>query len=132
MALMLGVLAIAFAGAKVGPTGIVLSHGAGIAALVAANLYVFAFAMSWGPVVWVLLGEMFPNSMRGAAMAVAVFAQWIANWIVTISFPALVAHLGPSVPYGLYCQFAIVSFIVVKRSVRETKGRALEEASAEG
>ncbi|MBX3231748.1 MAG: sugar porter family MFS transporter [Labilithrix sp.] len=132
MAITLGVLAVAFAGAKSGPHGIVLSRDAAWAALVAANLYVFAFAVSWGPVVWVLLGEMFPNAFRGAAMAVAIFAQWMANWAVTISFPALVSGLGPVVPYGLYCGFSLVSFFVVRRFVRETKGRALEEASAEG
>ena len=130
MAITLGVLVIAFAGAPSVDGHITLSHGKGITALVAANLYVFAFAMSWGPVVWVLLGEMFPNSMRGAAMAVAVFAQWMANWLVTISFPVLVKELGPVVPYAVYCLFAAASFELVRRSVRETKGTTLEDATA--
>lgn len=128
MAITLGVLAVAFAGANSVAGHIELSRGAGIAALVAANLYVFAFAMSWGPVVWVLLGEMFPNKLRGAAMAVAVFAQWMANWLVTISFPVLVTTFGPVVPYATYAVFAIASFEVVRRRVTETRGRSLEDA----
>lgn len=76
---------------------------------------------------WVLLGEMFPNSIRGAAMATAVFAQWIANWLVTITFPPIVESAGPAPAYGLYLLFSLVSFEFVRRLVRETKGRALEE-----
>ncbi len=104
-----------------------LSHDTGITALVAANLYVFAFGVSWGPCVWVLLGEMFPNSVRGAAMAVAVFAQWMANWLVTVSFPPVVAWLGPAGAYGVYCAFAVFSFVFARSRVRETRGRVLEE-----
>ena len=106
---------------------IALSPRAGIVALVAANLYVFAFGLSWGPCVWILLGEMFPNRIRGSALAVAVFAQWIANWLVTISFPPIVDTLGPVAAYGLYLFFAVVSFFFVQRLVRETRGRQLEE-----
>ena len=99
-----------------------------ITALVSANLYVFAFGMSWGPVVWVLLGEMFPNAIRGAAMAAAVFAQWIANWLVTITFPPIVAAAGPGAAYAMYLAFTLLSFWFVHRFVKETKGRTLEEA----
>jgi SP family sugar:H+ symporter-like MFS transporter len=128
MAVTLGVLVAAFSTAAVGAGGrIALSGTAGIVALVAANLYVFAFGLSWGPCVWVLLGEMFPNRIRGAALAVAVFAQWIANWLVTVSFPPTVAALGPVGAYGVYLFFAVVSFVFVRRSVRETRGRVLEE-----
>jgi SP family sugar:H+ symporter-like MFS transporter len=130
MTIMLAVLLVVFAGAHAVDGTIALSRPAAIAALVAANIYVFAFAMSWGPVVWVLLGEMFPNSMRGAAMAVAVFAQWMANWLVTITFPVLVAEVGPAIPYFAYLVFAAASFDVVRRAVPETKGRTLEEATA--
>jgi SP family sugar:H+ symporter-like MFS transporter len=130
MTITLAVLLVAFAGARTTDGVIVLPRGSAIAALVAANVYVFAFAMSWGPVVWVLLGEMFPNSMRGAAMAVAVFAQWMANWVVTITFPVMVSKLGPAIPYFIYLVFAAASFDVVRREVPETKGRTLEEATA--
>jgi SP family sugar:H+ symporter-like MFS transporter len=127
MALTLAALVIAFSTATNDGEHVRLSRPAAVSALVAANLYVFAFGMSWGPCVWVLLGEMFPNSIRGAAMAAAVFAQWIANWLVTISFPPIVTAAGPAAAYGSYLFFAVVSFVFVKRSVRETKGRTLEE-----
>jgi SP family sugar:H+ symporter-like MFS transporter len=127
MAVTLGVLAAALSTASVVGDRILLSPSAGIVALVAANLYVLAFGVSWGPCVWVLLGEMFPNAIRGAAMAVAVFAQWMANWVVTVSFPPAVHSLGPAVPYGAYFTMAVVSFFFVKRLVRETRGRELEE-----
>ena len=56
-------------------------------ALIAANLFVVAFGMSWGPVVWVLLGEMFPNRIRAAALGLAAAGQWAANWLITVTFP---------------------------------------------
>jgi SP family sugar:H+ symporter-like MFS transporter len=132
MTVTLGALAAAFATASSVGGHLVLSRPTAILALVAANLYVFAFGMSWGPVVWVLLGEMFPNAIRGAAMAAAVFAQWIANWLVTISFPPIVSTASPAAAYGIYFFFAALSFLFVRRWVRETKGRTLEEATAAG
>jgi SP family sugar:H+ symporter-like MFS transporter len=128
MAVTLAVLVVAFATAATVGGHVVLSRPAAIVALLSANLYVFAFGMSWGPVVWVLLGEMFPNAIRGAAMAAAVFAQWIANWLVTISFPPIVATAGPAAAYGLYLFFAVASLGFVKYWVTETNGRTLEEA----
>ena len=104
----------------------VLSGAPGTAALVAANLYVFAFGFSWGPVVWVLLGEMFNNRIRGAALALAASAQWVANWLVTLTFPGL-SRAGLGWAYGLYAGAAAASFLFVARFVRETKGRALED-----
>jgi SP family sugar:H+ symporter-like MFS transporter len=128
MAVTLFVLVFAFTTANAVNGHVTLSKTAGVVALVAANVYVFAFGMSWGPVVWVLLGEMFPNRVRGAAMAVAVFAQWIANWLVTISFPPIVSTAGPAAAYGIYLLFSVASFFIVKRWVQETNGRTLEEA----
>jgi SP family sugar:H+ symporter-like MFS transporter len=95
-------------------------------ALLAANLYVFAFGVTWGPVVWVLLGEIFSNKIRGAALAVAVTAQWLANWLVTVTFPSLL-NLGPSIAYAVYAGFAAVSIYFVMRYIFETKGRTLEQ-----
>ena len=127
MSVTLGAMAWLFARAPVDATGSpVLAGLAGPAALVAANLYVFAFGFSWGPVVWVLLGEMFNNRIRGAALALSACAQWIANWLVTLTFPAL-ARRGLGVAYGLYTAAAALSFVLVARFIRETKGRALEE-----
>ena len=95
-------------------------------ALVSANAYVVFFGLSWGPMVWVLLGEMFPNRIRAIALAVAAAAQWIANFIITSSFPAL-AEVGLSFAYGLYAAFALISLIFVAQAVRETKGMELEQ-----
>jgi SP family sugar:H+ symporter-like MFS transporter len=102
-----------------------LEGGAGPVALVAANLYVFFFGMSWGPVVWVLLGEMFPNRIRAAALGLAAAMQWVANWVISTSFPSL-ANLGLAYAYGLYAFFAALSFFFVWMFIRETRGRELE------
>jgi len=127
MTLTLGTMAWLFARAPLDPSGApVLAGAAGTAALVAANLYVFAFGFSWGPVVWVLLGEMFNNRIRGAALALAAAAQWVANWLVTLTFPGL-SRAGLGWAYGLYTAAAAASFLLVARFVRETKGRALED-----
>jgi len=127
MTLTLGAMAWLFATAPLEAGGApVLSGGHGTAALVAANLYVFAFGFSWGPVVWVLLGEMFNNRIRGAALAIAAAAQWIANWLVTLTFPGL-AKTGLGLAYGLYAGAAALSFVFVLRFVKETRGRTLEE-----
>jgi sugar porter (SP) family MFS transporter len=98
---------------------------AGPVALVAANLYVFFFGMSWGPVVWVLLGEMFPNRLRAAALGLAAAMQWIANFVVSTTFPSL-KNIGLGYAYGLYALAAVLSFLFVLRFIRETRGRELE------
>jgi SP family sugar:H+ symporter-like MFS transporter len=128
MALTLGALAVVFATAGVGPAGKpLLSHASAVIGLTAANLYVVAFAMSWGPVMWVLLGEMFPNRLRGAALAVSGAANWAANFLVTGTFLPLLKVLGLAGSYGLYTLAAAVSLIFVWTAVRETKGKTLEE-----
>ena len=90
---------------------------------------VIAFGMSWGPVVWVLLAEMFPNRMRAAALSLAVSVQWVANWIVTVTFPPL-ADISLALAYSLYAAFAFLSFIFVSKWVQETKGKQLEDMHA--
>jgi MFS family permease len=107
-----------------------LEGAAGPIALVAANLFVVAFGMSWGPVVWVLLGEMFPNRIRGAALGLAAAAQWIANCAITASFPAL-GDFSLSFAYGFYAVCAVLSFLFVWRWVDETKGKHLEDMQSE-
>ncbi|UYQ64651.1 sugar porter family MFS transporter [Streptomyces peucetius] len=98
----------------------------GVVALIAAHAFVLFFALSWGVVVWVLLGEMFPNRIRAAALGVAASAQWIANWTITASFPSL-ADWNLSGTYVIYTVFAVLSIPFVLRYVKETKGKALEE-----
>ncbi|MEV6967329.1 sugar porter family MFS transporter [Hamadaea sp. NPDC051192] len=125
MMITLGTLAWAFSTATGSGDSLTLSPTVGKIALVAANLYVVSFGMSWGPVVWVLLGEMFSNKIRVTALAVAAAAQWIANWLVSSTFPAL-SDIGLGFAYLVYTIFATLAFIFVLRTVRETKGRALE------
>lgn len=130
MGVTLAVMALIFGTAPVVDGAPDLSEhwggAAGPVALVAANLFVVAFGMSWGPVVWVLLGEMFPNRIRAAALSMAAAAQWIANWAITTSFPPLKA-LSLGLAYGMYATFAVLSFFFVSKWVFETKGRTLED-----
>lgn len=128
MALTLGTLAVIFGTAAVGTDGkLSLSPAAGLTALIAANAYIVAFGMSWGPVMWVILGEMFPNQMRGAALAVAGLSQWGSNFLITMTFPVLLSGVGLGGAYALYTAFALLSFFVVRALVSETKGKTLEE-----
>lgn len=103
-----------------------LPHVEGTVALVAAHVFVLFFALSWGVVVWVFLGEMFPNKIRAAALGVAASAQWIANWAITASFPSL-SDWNLSGTYVIYAVFALLSIPFVLKFVKETKGKALEE-----
>ena len=95
-------------------------------ALVGANLFVVSFGATWGPVVWVLLGEMFPNRIRGAALSVAAAAQWLTNFLITTTFPPL-SSISLVLAYGLYTGFAVLSFFFVLWKVQETKGIELED-----
>ncbi|ALJ21529.1 MFS transporter [Microbacterium sp. No. 7] len=126
--LTLGTLAIVFATAPVIDGAPVLEGAASPIALVAANLFVVFFGATWGPVVWVLLGEMFPNRIRVVALSVAAAAQWAANFIISTTFPALAA-VGLGLAYGVYTFFAFVAIFFVVRFVKETRGRTLEEIS---
>ena len=128
MAVTLATVAYAFSTAVTGADGAVsLPGNNGIIALVAANLYVIFFNLSWGPIMWVMLGEMFPNQIRGSGLAIAGFAQWIANAIVSVSFPSLVVSPGLATAYVGYAIFAAISYFFVRAMVNETKGRELED-----
>jgi MFS transporter, SP family, sugar:H+ symporter len=126
MAVTLGALAVVFGTATLKGGEPVLTGVAKPVALLAANVFVFAFGMSWGPVVWVLLGESFPNKIRAAALSLAAAAQWVANWVVSTSFPPL-KDAGLGLAYGIYTTFAVLSLLFVLRFVRETKGVELED-----
>ncbi len=128
MTVTLGTVAWAFSTALHGADGgVTLPGHNGVIALVAANLYVVFFNASWGPVMWVMLGEMFPNQIRGSALAVSGFAQWIANALISVSFPSLVVSPGLSITYLGYTLAAAVSFFFVRALVHETRGRELED-----
>ncbi len=129
MAITLATMAFIFGTAPQVDGNPQLNGTAGPIALVAANLFVVAFGMSWGPVVWVLLGEMFPNRIRAAALGLAAAAQWAANFLITWSFPQVRGTLG--LAYGFYALCAILSFVFVWIWVRETKGIALEDMTAD-
>jgi SP family sugar:H+ symporter-like MFS transporter len=104
-----------------------LSDNMGMLALIAANAYVMLFNFSWGPVMWVMLGEMFPNQIRGLGLAIAGISQWGANFIVTLTFPMLLGSMGLAFAYSLYTIGAILSVYFVYKFVYETKGLELEE-----
>ncbi len=133
MAVCLGLMALSFTQSYEIPdpdnAGEVLTQlpgSWGTVALVAANAFVVFFGATWGPLVWVLLGEMFPNRIRAAALGLAAAAQWIANFVITISFPPLLGAFGASVPYLMYAIFAAMSFFFTLWKVPETKGVELE------
>ena len=125
MTASLGTMAFAFAQADIINDVPVLPGSWGPIALVAANLFVIGFGISWGPTVWVMLGEMFPNRIRAYALGVGAAAQWLANFVVSATFPSL-ADAGLQLAYGLYGFFALVSFVFVYFLVPETNGKQLE------
>lgn len=129
MAVMLATLAVVFGAAPVVDGSPHLAGTSAVVALIAANLFVVAFGVSWGPVLWVLLGELFPNRIRASAAGLAASAQWVTNATVAGTFPALRHMLG--VAYGFYTLCAVLSFLFVWRWVRETNGVALEDMPAD-
>lgn len=125
MAVTLGTLTWCFSTATTVNGALHLAGNTGLIALVAANAYVVFFNLSWGPVMWVMLGEMFPNQMRGSALAICGFAQWIANFAISVSFPSMAAASLP-MTYGFYALSAVVSFFLVQKLIHETRGKELE------
>jgi SP family sugar:H+ symporter-like MFS transporter len=131
-AVMLGVMAYAFGTAAVAESGTLeMGETTGMVALVAANGFIAFFAFSWGPVMWVMLGEMFPNKFRGAALSVCGLAQWLANFTITMTFPIMLENIGLGLSYGIYAFFGLVAFAFVVLFIDETKGRTLEDMSRE-
>jgi SP family sugar:H+ symporter-like MFS transporter len=129
MALMLATLTVVFSRAPIVDGHPILAGSAALIALVAANLFVVAFAVSWGPIVWVQLGEMFPNRIRSAALGLSAGVQWVANWTITVTFPVLRQALG--LTYAFYTLCAVLSFVFVWRWVRETAWVSLEDMHAD-
>lgn len=127
MTITLGTLTVLFTISQGADGTVQMTAVQAVVALVAAHLFIFSFGVSWGPTVWVLLGEMFNNKIRGAAISTAASAQWIANFAITMTFPILLASLGLFAAYGLYTFFALLSLIFVIIWVKETKGKKLED-----
>ncbi len=112
--------------------GAAASGGSSYIALIAVVVYIMGFSFYWGPVVWIMLAEIYPNSIRGKAMSIAVAAQWIMNFIVTLTFPImdgssyLNARFNHGFSYWVYGLCALLAGLFVIRFVPETKGRTLE------
>ncbi|MEM8695462.1 MAG: sugar porter family MFS transporter [Pseudomonadota bacterium] len=128
MAITLGLMTFAFSTGSFNEAGnLVLPDNMGLLALISANAYAALFNFSWGPVMWVMLGEMFPNQIRGSGLAVSGFFQWGSNFAITMTFPILLVAPGLAGAYGLYTLFALLSIWFVVRMVRETAGIELEQ-----
>jgi SP family sugar:H+ symporter-like MFS transporter len=128
MAVTLAVLVVAFLNATTAADGSVSLQGVyGPMALIAANLYVVFFNGSWGPVMWIMLGEMFPNQIRGTGLAVSGLAQWGSNFGITMTFPIMLGSIGLGGAYGFYTLCAVLSVFFVARMVHETRGIELED-----
>lgn len=128
MTVTLALVTYAFASASLDGNGkLAMSDTMGTLALVAANAYVVFFNASWGPVMWVMLGEMFPNQIRGSGLAVAGAAQWTSNFAITVTFPILLGSIGLAGAYGIYTVAALLSVFFVLKWVYETKGKELEQ-----
>ncbi|MUT67219.1 sugar porter family MFS transporter [Paenibacillus sp. NEAU-GSW1] len=117
MTICLAVIGIAF------QTG----HTTGPLVLVFLLIYVASFAISLGPVVWVIMSEIFPNRIRGKATAIASMALWLADYIVSQSFPPMLASAGPAITFWLFGVMSLITFVFTWRVVPETKGKSLEE-----
>lgn len=109
-----------------GVAGLAFFEQIGIATLVFIIIYTASFMMSWGPVVWVLLSEIFPNKIRGQALAIAVAAQWAANYFISSSYPMMMEVSG-GMTYTFYGVMSILSAVFVWKLIPETKGKSLEE-----
>ena len=128
MTVSLAMLVVAFLNASTAADQSLSLEGIwGPAALIAANVYVVFFNFSWGPVMWVMLGEMFPNQIRGSGLAVSGLAQWVSNFGITMTFPILLASVGLGSAYGLYAVCAALSILFVVKMVHETRGIELED-----
>ncbi|HEX2109841.1 MAG TPA: sugar porter family MFS transporter [Rubrobacteraceae bacterium] len=93
--------------------------------------FIISFAATWGPTVWVMLPEVLPLRIRGTAMGVAIFLHWIANFLVSQTFPSLLASVGPGPVFLGYAVIGVLAFVFVSAFVTETKGRSLEEIEAD-
>jgi SP family sugar:H+ symporter-like MFS transporter len=127
MAVTLSLMAFAFSTATLVDGQLTLSDSMGVLALISANAYVMVFNASWGPVMWVMLGEMFPNQLRGSGLAIAGLSQWGVNFLITMSFPIMLGSIGLFGAYGFYAVCAALSAVFVYKMVHETRGLELEE-----
>ena len=126
MTVTLFLMVYAFSTGTLVGTQLTLPGNMGLVAVGSALAYSAFFNISWGPVMWVMLGEMFPNQLRGSALAVCGFAQWFSNYLIAQSFPIMLGSLGLAASYTFYGVCAAISFFLVQRFIHETKGKELE------
>ncbi len=112
-----------------GVAGMAYSDAIGIGTLIFIIIYTASFMMSWGPICWVLISEIFPNKLRGRAVAIAVAAQWAANYLISSTYPVMMEY-SSTLTYGFYGLMSVLSAIFVWKLVLETKGKTLEEIEA--
>lgn len=129
MFVSLGIMAIAFTQSVTVDGGPSLPGAWGPLALVFANVFVISFGATWGPLLWLMLGEVFPNTIRAKAMGLATSANWLANFAVSMLFPVL-AGFSLAFSYGLFALFALISLPFAYFFIPETKGVALEETDS--
>jgi MFS transporter, SP family, xylose:H+ symportor len=122
--LMIGSIGMAIGMFAIG--GLAFAKVIGISTLIFIIIYTASFMMSWGPITWVLISEIFPNKIRGRAVAIAVAAQWAANYLISSTYPAMMEFSG-GLTYSFYGLMSLLSFIFVWKMVPETKGKTLEE-----
>jgi MFS transporter, SP family, sugar:H+ symporter len=127
MAVTLAILSAIFSTADVVNGTLALKGAQGPIALCSAVLYTMLFNTSWGPVMWIMLGEMFPNQMRGSGLAVSGLSQWLSNFGITMTFPIMLTGIGLGGAYGFYTVCAVISIFFILKFVHETKGKELEE-----
>ena len=104
-----------------------ISGASSVVVMLAVNLFVLAFGCSWGPVLWILLGELFSNLIRDGALGVSVTAKWLATILISLGFPLWLKQVGPSLPFACFAAFSLISLIFVLIAVPETRGRELEQ-----
>ncbi|MBO1510940.1 D-xylose transporter XylE [Metabacillus bambusae] len=109
-----------------GVAGMAFANVIGISTLLFIIVYTASFMMSWGPICWVLISEIFPNKIRGQAVAIAVAAQWAANYFISSTYPMMMEYSG-GMTYGFYGLMSVLSAIFVWKFVPETKGKTLEQ-----
>lgn len=131
MFLALLLTAVAFSQQQGSGENVSLPGPYGPLALIGANAFVVFFALSWGPIMWIMLAEMFPNRMRAMALAIGTASNWIFNFIVTFSFEPMTKQVGLSWLYGLFALFAFASFFFVLRKIPETKNQSLESMTGD-
>ena len=106
-------------------------HSSGVHVLILVIIAIACYSFSLAPITWVILAEIFPNRIRGAAMSISVISLWSANFVLTYTFPILNNRLGTSFTFWIYAGICVLGFCFIKWRLPETKGKTLEEIEME-